>query len=386
VGSDQTTLAPRPRMQGLREDAGILPAPPELSIIVPTYNEGENVVLLVSRLADVLHDVRWEVIFVDDDSPDGTARTVHRLAAEDMRVRCIRRVGRRGLAGACIEGVLASSASAVAVLDADLQHDESLLPRMLADVRQGADLVVGTRFGNGGAAEDGLVGVRSLGSRMANAAARRLLGVRLSDPMSGFFMLRRELFDAVAPRLSGQGFKVLLDFIASSPSNLVIVELPYRFRPRLHGQSKLDSRVVVEYLGLLLAKLSGDWLSMRFVLFALVGASGLLVHLIVLRALVGASGMGFDGAQTCAAYMAMTWNFLLNNRLTYRDRRLHGWQALKGLVSFYAVCSVGAVANVGVASWVYRGEPSWWLAGTAGALMGAVFNYAASSIFTWRQR
>jgi len=386
VGSDQTTLAPRPRMRGRREDAGILPAPPELSIIVPTYNEGENVVLLVSRLADVLHDVRWEVIFVDDDSPDGTARTVHRLAAEDMRVRCIRRVGRRGLAGACIEGVLASSASAVAVLDADLQHDESLLPRMLANVRQGADLVVGTRFGNGGAAEDGLVGVRSLGSRMANAAARRLLGVRLSDPMSGFFMLRRELFDAVAPRLSGQGFKVLLDFIASSPSNLVIVEVPYRFRPRLHGQSKLDSRVVVEYLGLLLAKLSGDWLSMRFVLFALVGASGLLVHLIVLRALVGASGMGFDGAQTCAAYMAMTWNFLLNNRLTYSDRRLHGWQALTGLVSFYVVCSVGAVANVGVASWVYRGEPSWWLAGTAGALMGAVFNYAASSIFTWRQR
>ena len=121
-------------------------------------------------------------------------------------------------------------------------------------------------------------------------------------------------------------------------------------------------------------------------LFALVGASGLLVHLIVLRALVDTSGVESDGAQTCAAYVAMTWNFLLNNRLTYRDRRLHGWQALKGLASFYVVCSVGAVANVGVASWIYRGEPSWWLAGTAGALMGAVFNYAASSIFTWRQR
>jgi dolichol-phosphate mannosyltransferase len=386
VGGDQTLLAPRPRMQGPRDDAGVLPAPPELSIIVPTYNEGENVGLLVSRLAGVLRGVRWEVIFVDDDSPDGTARAVRRLAGEDMRVRCIRRVGRRGLAGACIEGVLASSASAVAVLDADLQHDESLLPRMLASIRQGADLVVGTRFAIGGAAEDGLTGVRSQGSRMANAAARRLLGVRLSDPMSGFFMLRRELFDAVAPRLSGQGFKVLLDFVASSPSNLVIVELPYRFRPRLHGQSKLDSRVVVEYLGLLLAKLSGDRLSIRFVLFALVGASGLLVHLIVLRALVDTSGVGFDGAQTCAAYVAMTWNFLLNNRLTYPDRRLHGWQALKGLVSFYVVCSVGAVANVGVASWIYRGEPSWWLADIAGALMGAVFNYAASSIFTWRQR
>ena len=311
---------------------------------------------------------------------------MHRLAAEDMRVRCIRRVGRRGLAGACIEGVLASSASAVAVLDADLQDDENLLPHMLAGIGRARTSWSARGLGTGEPPRMASPAFRSLGSRMANAAARLVLGVRLSDPMSGFFMLRRELFDAVAPRLSGQGFKVLLDFIASGPSNLVIVELPYRFRPRLHGQSKLDSRVVIEYLGLLLAKLSGDWLSIRFVLFALVGASGLLVHLIALRVMVGASGVGFDAAQICAAYVAMTWNFLLNNRLTYRDRRLHGSRVLKGLVSFYAVCSVGAVANVGVASWVYRGEPSWWLAGTAGALMGAVFNYAASSIFTWRQR
>jgi len=199
-------------------------------------------------------------------------------------------------------------------------------------------------------------------------------------------MLRRDLFDAVAPRLSSQGFKVLLDFVASNPSRLAIVELPYRFRPRLKGQSKLDSLVVVEYLGLLLAKLSGDRLSIRFALFALVGASGLLVHLIALGILMGSADAAFDWAQTRAAYVAMTWNFLLNNRLTYRDRRLEGWRAVRGLFSFYAVCSVGAVANVGVASWVYGGEPSWWLAGTAGALMGAVFNYAASSIFTWRQR
>jgi dolichol-phosphate mannosyltransferase len=225
-----------------------------------------------------------------------------------------------------------------------------------------------------------------LGSRLANGAARALLGVRLSDPMSGFFMLRRELFEAAAGRLSGQGFKVLLDFVATSGSTLKIAELPYRFRPRLHGESKLDSLVAVEYLGLLLAKLSGDRLSIRFVLFALVGATGLVVHLAALRTLIDMSHIGFDWAQTLAAYVAMTWNFALNNQLTYRDRRLGGWQALKGLVSFYAVCSMGAIANIGVASWIYGNEPVWWLAGTAGALMGAVFNYAASSIFTWRPR
>ena len=216
-------------------------------------------------------------------------------------MRCLRRIGRRGLAGACIEGMLASSAAAVAVMDADLQHDETLLPRMLASLEQGADLVVGTRFAAGGTALGGLSRLRHWGSQLATAAARRILGVHLSDPMSGFFMMRRELFEAMAPRLSTQGFKVLLDIVASSRQPLRIVELPFEFRPRRHGQSKLDSLIVLEYLGLLLAKLSRDWLSLRFVLFALVGASGLFVHLFALRQGL-ALGLDFDWAQTLAAY------------------------------------------------------------------------------------
>jgi dolichol-phosphate mannosyltransferase len=357
---------------------------PELSIVVPTFNEAENVPLVVARVAEVLADTRWEIIFVDDDSPDGTAAAARRIAFTDPRVRCLRRIGRRGLAGACIEGMLASSASAVAVMDGDLQHDEMLLPRMLASIEQGADLAIGTRFAGGGIAGGGLSQLRQWGSRLATRAARRLLSLRLSDPMSGFFMMRRELFDALAPRLSTQGFKVLLDIVASSRQPLRIVELPFEFRARGHGQSKLDSLVVFEYLGLLLAKLSRDWLSLRFILFALVGTSGLIVHLWALRQGL-AFGIDFDWAQTLAAYAAMTTNFALNNELTYRDRRLRGLAALKGLLTFYAVCSVGTVANVGVANWVYGNRPSWWLAGTAGAIMGVVFNYAATSMLTWRR-
>jgi dolichol-phosphate mannosyltransferase len=280
--------------------------------------------------------------------------------------------------------MLASSASAVAVMDADLQHDETLLPRMLESIQQGADIVVGTRFAAGGAAQGGLSRARHWGSRFATQCAKRFLGVQLSDPMSGFFMMRRELFDAIAPGLSTHGFKVLLDIVASSKRPLRVVELPFTFRARQHGQSKLDSLVVLEYLGLLLAKLSGDWLSIRFVLFSLVGSTGLLVHLWALQQGL-ALGLAFDWAQTVAAYAAMTSNFVLNNQLTYRDRRLRGLSALKGLVTFYAVCSVGTIANVGVANWVYGSRPSWWLAGTAGALMGVVFNYAASSVLTWRR-
>jgi dolichol-phosphate mannosyltransferase len=382
MGHDLYTTATESAVR--RHPEADLQSGPELSIVVPTFNEAENVSLVVMRIAETLAGVRWEVIFVDDNSPDGTAAAARKIAQSDPRVRCLRRIARRGLAGACIEGMLASSASVVAVMDADLQHDETLLPRMLESIQQGADVVIGTRFAVGGTAQGGLSRLRHWGSRFATQCAKRFLGVQLSDPMSGFFMMRRELFDAIAPGLSTHGFKVLLDIVASSKHPLKVVELPFTFRARQHGQSKLDSLVVLEYLGLLLAKVSGDWLSIRFVLFSLVGSTGLLVHLWVLQQGL-ALGFAFDWAQAFAAYAAMTSNFMLNNQLTYRDRRLRGLSALKGLITFYAVCSVGTIANVGVANWVYGSRPSWWLAGTAGALMGVVFNYAASSVLTWRR-
>jgi len=373
-----------------RESQALAPleawAPPELCIVVPTLNENGNVPLLVVQLTRALKGIRWEVIFVDDDSEDGTLATARSLARRDPRIRCLRRIGRRGLAGALIEGMLASSAPAIAVMDADLQHDEKCLPLMLEHVRAGAELVVGTRRTHDGLVTVGLSPVRRWGSRLATQLARRLAGVQLSDPMSGFFLIRQDVFEALAPRLSNQGFKLLLDIVASQPRPLVVKEVAYSFRPRRHGHSKLDGLVVFEYAGLLLAKASGDLLATRFLLFMLVGASGLGVHLLALKGALGLPQLGFDLAQTCAAYVAMTWNFWLNNVLTYRDRRLRGPAILKGLLSFYAVCSVGTVANVGVASWVYGGEPTWWLAGGAGALMGGFFNYAASSTFTWRQR
>ena len=223
-------------------------------------------------------------------------------------------------------------------------------------------------------------------SSLATVLSRRLLGVTISDPMSGFFMLRREVIEEAAPRLSEQGFKILLDLIASTPRPLRTVELAYQFRERHAGQSKLDSLVAVEFAGLLLAKLFGDWLSMRFILFLLVGFSGLAIHLILLQSLLKTGFFAFSSAQVAATYVAMVWNFFVNNQLTYRDRRLAGWRALRGLMIFCLVCSVGAIANVGVASWIfYDTRTSAWLAGTAGALMGAVFNYAASSVLTWRK-
>jgi dolichol-phosphate mannosyltransferase len=358
---------------------------PLLSIVIPTFNERGNIGLLIERLGEALRGIAWEAIVVDDNSPDGTAATVRALAATSPNVRCIRRIGRRGLSGACIEGMLASSAPYVAVMDADLQHDERKLPQMLALLQSGtADLVVGSRYIAGGSAES--FNQRRMGvSAFATRLTQRMLAIQVADPMSGFFAMRRDRFDALAPDLSVQGFKILLDIIASARGALRVVEVPYVFGTRQHGESKLDSLVALDFLGLLVAKLTRDTVSLRFLMFAMVGASGLFVHFAALYAALEA-GIGFAGAQAIAATVAMTSNFLLNNFLTYRDQRLRGWKLIRGLLLFYLVCAVGLMANVGVAFSVYDQEPIWWLAGAAGALMGVVWNYGISGLLVWRRR
>ncbi|MEN3351264.1 MAG: dolichol-phosphate mannosyltransferase [Bradyrhizobium sp.] len=359
---------------------------PQLSIVVPTFNERDNVTVLYRRLDATLKEVSWEVIFVDDNSPDGTWDVVRGLAQQDSRVRCVRRIGRRGLSGACIEGILASSAPYAAVIDADLQHDETQLPKMVALLQSSeADLVVGSRYIEGYKAE-GFNKQRAGASAVATEIARRALKVEIADPMSGFFMIRRDRFEELAPELSIQGFKILLDVVATGQGKLRTVEVPYTFGARQHGESKLDSMVALDFVGLVLAKLTNDVISLRFILFAMVGALGLLVHLAALFISLEVFRAPFAEAQATGAIVAMTSNFILNNFLTYRDQRLKGFGIVRGLLLFYLVCGVGLLANVGVAFSVYDQEPIWWLAGAAGALMGVVWNYAMSGLFVWRKR
>ena len=359
--------------------------PAELSIVVPTFNERANVALLVDRLRTVLDGIAWEVIFVDDDSPDGTSEHIRGISQSDSRVRCLQRIGRRGLSTACIEGILASSAPYVAVMDADLQHDDRLLPRML-DVlqQQGCDLAVGSRYvpgGGVGAWDSKRVRI----SAFANWLSRALCKVEIADPMSGFFMFRRPAFDAAVRNMSGQGFKILLDFLASSSRPLVVRELPYHFAERQFGESKLDTLVAWEFAMLIADKLIGHFIPVRFVLFALTGGVGLFVHLAVLGYCFKVAGISFDASQTIAVVVAMTSNFFMNNLFTYRDRRLKGWRLVRGLLSFYGICAVGAAANVGIASYLFSTDQKWWLAGIVGVVVGAVWNYAVSSVFTWRR-
>jgi len=377
--------APSPTLAPAPSPAAVTRPAPELSVVVPTFEERDNVPLLVDKLARTLAGVDWEVVFVDDNSPDGTAAVARKIGESDVRVRCVRRIGRRGLAGACIEGMLASQAKYVAVMDADLQHDETLLTTMLERLRGGADLAVASRYVEGGSAA-GLSGSgREQASKFSTEIARRLLGVTLSDPMSGFFMMRRDRFEELAPQLSSQGFKILLDIVATARGSLRIAELPFVFGERQHGESKLDTRVALDFAALILAKLTNDTVSFRFLLFCLVGLTGIAIHMAVLQFAVG-FGTRFGIAQTIATFAAITWNFVLNNMFTYRDQRLAGWSFVTGLIGFQVICAVGAISNVGIASVIYRYDPDWWIAGLGGALMGAVWNYVVSAAFVWRQR
>jgi dolichol-phosphate mannosyltransferase len=357
----------------------------ELTVVVPTFNERENVPVLIVRLSEVLAGIVWEVVFVDDDSPDGTADAVRAIALSDSRVRVIERIGRRGLSSATVEGVLSSAAPCLAVMDADLQHDDRVLPEMLLRLRQEKlDIVVGSRYVTGDRAK-GLSARRQAISHFAGRAARLVLKADLTDPMSGFFVMTRSAFDEVVHRLSLQGFKILLDIFASAPRHLRFADVPCEFHQRLHGESKLDSVAAWEFGMLILDKLIGRFVPVRFVVFAFIGVTGLAIHLSMLY-LLSAFGAAFAAAQAVAVVAAMTWNFFLNNFITYRDRRLRGAALLRGLVIFYAICSVGAVANIGVAELVFSQRGILWLAGVAGAAIGVVWNFAVSNYLTWRRR
>ncbi|QUD86154.1 glycosyltransferase [Phenylobacterium montanum] len=356
----------------------------ELTVVAPTFNECANVEKLVAKLDAALAGIAWEAVFVDDNSPDGTAEAVKAVAARDPRIRCIRRVRRRGLAGAVVEGALSSAAPYVAVIDADLQHDETLLPRMLEQLKSGAaELVVASRYVGGPKTIEGLDGpMRRMGSDLANKLGRMVLRQDVSDPVSGFFMIRRELVDRVAPSLATEGFKILFDIIASQPEPLKIVELPYVFREREAGGSKLDKRIVIDYLGLLLSKLSGGVIPSRALMFGMVGASGLVVHLTVLQLLLS-TDLNFSLIQFLAAMTAMTTNYIFNNITTYRDRRKRGLAFVVGYVKFCALCSISVFTSVAVATMVRSWGVYPQIAGASGAVLGALWNYVTTALAVW---
>jgi len=357
----------------------------ELAVVIPTFEERGNVAVVLERLSKALQGIQYEVIFVDDDSPDGTAEIVRAIARTDPRVRVIQRIQRRGLASACVEGMLSSAAPFLAVMDADLQHDEQILPHMLDAIKtQDLDIVVGSRNVKGGSMgkfAPWRVALSALGRRLSDAVCR----CTITDPMSGFFIVRREFFMEVVHRVSGIGFKILVDLLASARRPPRVGELPYTFRNRTHGESKLDVLVGLEYFQLLLDKTIGNVIPPSFILFGLVGGAGLAVYFFIFTLALFNIRTSFDVAQMSAAAGAMTVNFFLNNAITFRGARLKGWGIVRGLASFYVACSIGTWINLKMAHAAGALGAEWYTAGLLGLGVGSIWNYGVTQMFTWRE-
>ncbi len=359
--------------------------PLELAIVLPTLNERANIAPMVARLEEALGPSGWEAVFVDDNSRDGTADAAREIGKTDPRIRVIQRIGRRGLASAAIEGMCATAAPFVAVMDADHQHDPALLLDMLAAVKSGEyDLAYASRFADGGSAEGLSSKGREKGSRLANALARKLTGTELSDAMSGFFLLSAEQLRSQAGRLSGIGFKIMLDILATAEPRLRVKEFPLKFAQRLAGESKLDHGVVLDFIAGLYDRWFGQFIPTRFALFGTVGGLGVLVHMAVVGLFYRLMDLSFTWSVAIATVVAMTFNFWLNNLLTYRDQKLSGAERMfYGWLKFCAACSVGALANVAVSSMLDAIGFHWYAAALIGVVIASVWNYALSSKFVW---
>jgi dolichol-phosphate mannosyltransferase len=355
---------------------------PELAVIVPTFNERDNVVPIVGALQRALVGIDFEIIFVDDDSPDGTADAVRVLSRTTPNVRVIQRINRRGLASAVIEGMMASPAPYLAVIDGDMQHDEAVLPEMLAKLKaERLDVVVGSRNKGGGsmgAFSAQRVRLSNLGRRISSLLSR----VDISDPMSGFFIISRAYLDEVVRSLSAVGFKVLLDLLASSQRPVRFGEVGYTFRNRQFGESKLTLAVCLEYVELVLDKMVGDWIPVRYAFFGLVGAIGVVAQFVLVRWMN--HYLPFLTAQIAGSVIVMILNYFLNNRLTFRARRLHGWAWAGGLAGFMVACSIGLFWNLSVVEGLRRFGAAWGVASLAGVVAGSVWNYGVSSMLVWR--
>jgi dolichol-phosphate mannosyltransferase len=360
--------------------------PLEFAVIIPVLNERENITPLLDDISIALAGIEWEAVFVDDGSTDGTIALIERLALMDQRIRLVRRIGRRGLSSAVVEGFLATVAPVVSVIDGDRQHDETQLPALYKSIaKDGCQMAVGTRYAGGGSVgqwDQSRVRISKFATRLAGL----IMKSPLSDPMSGFFAIRRETFIGLVPELSKTGYKILLDIVASSKQPLRIAEIPYQFRTRTAGESKLDNMVAIEYGELLLDKILGKYIPVKLLMFGAIGGVGAIIHLFLLSQLLGTAGLNFSASQMMATFGAMIFNFSLNNELTHRDRKLTGRKWFVGLISFCMACGLGAVANVGLGSLLYDQSWSWWAAGLAGAAIGSVWNYVATSWLTWRKR
>lgn len=360
-----------------------------ISLILPTYNEAANLPILLPKILEVLHGRSFEIIIVDDNSPDGTAEITRKFGEEHREVRAIRRIGRRGLSSAVIEGFLAATGDTLMVMDADGQHDIGLLTKLADAIAHGNNIAIGSRYVSGGSVGEWDERRFAL-SRMATRLAQKLCKVRVHDPMSGFFAIQRSTFEAALPTLNPKGFKILLDLLVHAPKGTQAIEIPFQFGKREHGESKLSRRVQLEFIEYLYDVTLGHIIPLTLVKYAIVGLLGVIVHIstfVAAELVLPATSLdllGFSLPLLLGIEAAILFNFLLNNAWTFKSARLKGFAAFGGFCSYNIACLLGALANYPVTQHLFQQGFPQLVAVAVGAFVGMIWNYTMSRMLTWR--
>lgn len=356
---------------------------PQISIILPTYNEHKNVPILLERLNTALAHIDKEVIVVDDNSPDQTWKVARDLEPQYPWLRVIRRLHDKGLSSAVLAGFAVAEGDFLAVMDADLQHDENALPNFLTAFAQGADIVVGSRKVEGGGVENWNI-MRRFISWVATMMAQIALHQGVTDPMSGFFAIRKELYQKYREEINPRGFKILLEFVARS-KEAKVKEVGYTFKGRIHGESKLSGKVIYDYIYALYELSLGKYIPLRFIRYVSVGFTGLIVSYVTLL-IARQFAIEDSTAVSISIEASILTNFIFNNYWTFKDHKLTGpWNLLRGTVTFHAICLGGALINQALAIWTaQKCGINLYAANALGYIVAAIWNYVINVSVTWK--
>jgi dolichol-phosphate mannosyltransferase len=353
-----------------------------LSVIIPTYNEKDNIAPLVKRIHQALSGHDYEIVIVDDNSQDSTIEIAKKLMPQ-YPVKLFVRREERGLATAVIHGIKQASGNIIGVIDADLQHPPEVLPRLLEAVEGGADMVFASRYVKGGGCPNwGLS--RRIVSKVALKMAHIFLpsSRRVKDPLSGFFMFRREKVDL--DKLKPIGYKIALEImLVGSFKN--IVEVPFVFEERSAGQSKLRPQQQFDYLKHLFSLMSRTGEFLRFVKFIAVGLTGTAVNLGVLKLVTLFTGWHETIQLIPGIEVSIITNFLLNDFFTFADRRTGKTASFFGrMLKYNLLAFAGAFINWGVAALMVNAGVNIYLSDFVGILIAFLWNYFFSTIWAWK--
>ena len=358
----------------------------DLSIVIPTFNEASNITLIVDAVMNVLDKrVSYEIIIVDDDSQDKTWKIAEDYTSEYENITCFRRIAKNGLSSAVIDGFMLANGKYVGVIDADLQHDESILIKMHDYCNKGADLVIGSRY-----CEDGSTGSwgagRKLISKIATKMSQYITSIHTTDPMSGFFVIKKSLFLKVVDKLHIKGYKILLDIISQlDAKETKIVEVPYTFKNRINGESKLSPEVVMQLVDFIYLKAAGNYIPIDYLKFLSVGAIGAILHFTVLYIVYVFFGNSYQISLIIAIELTLIINYFINNLWTFRKKTHKGFKVFLGLVKFNILSGIGGIISYYLSISLFTAGTNWILASVIGAIVASLWNFNLNKVLTWNK-